>query len=42
MTGEVIFTNANVVTPQGTIYGTVVTRGETIAAVEEGLSLIHI
>lgn len=36
MTGEVIFTNANVVTPQGTIYGTVVTRGETIAAVEEG------
>lgn len=36
MTQEVIFTNANVVTPQGTIFGTVVVQDETIVAIDEG------
>lgn len=35
---EVIFTNANVVTPNGVIEGTVVVRGEHIVTVDEGAS----
>ena len=37
---EVIFTNANVVTPNGVINGTVVVRGEHIVTVEEGASKV--
>lgn len=36
MTKEVIFTNANVVTPQGTQYGTVVVKNDVIVSIEEG------
>ena len=38
MTQEVIFTNAQVVTPQETIFGTVVVRDEVIVAIDEGTS----
>ncbi|WP_290919711.1 alpha-D-ribose 1-methylphosphonate 5-triphosphate diphosphatase [Halodesulfovibrio sp.] len=38
MTQEVIFTNANVITPQGTIHGTVVVNDDVITHIDEGRS----
>lgn len=40
MTREIIFTNAQVVTPEGVMHGTVVVQGNHIVAVEEGVSRV--